>query len=525
MNVPGMISPYDQRSFGSQTRSMQHSDLTARFGPQPWPHRGLGLADFTQVSANGLGDPYNAYPHSMEMFKGRLYVGTTRANMCMLKVSKVHTTIKYWPVDCPDNLYEIDMRAQIHALDFKTGRWTEISRSPMIEGTDGTQVPRDMGYRIMTIFQGESDNEPTLYCGTYASAKGKGAQILRSTDGEEFRPVPPPEGFGGDIITLRLLVPFKGRLFTSPTGRAGNPNASFKTIVFETRDPATKPWIPVSDTGFGDDGNIGIFELLPFGDHLYAGTVNNEGFQIWRTTAEGNPPYKWECVVEKGAWRGKLNQCVSSLMVFKDCLYVGGGIQHGGVDVVNKIGPAGPELIRIRQDGSWDLVVGAARDTPHGRKEPLSGIGAGFGYFTNGYFWRMGVHDGWIYLGTFNWSLMLNYSRQDGWTPLFRETIKLLGPEEVFENMSGAHLYRSSDGENWLRVTTNGFENPYNYGIRSLKSTPCGLAVGTVNPFAPRVGVADGEGVRYVDNPRGGLEVWLGRTERDRPFPDPSYMG
>jgi hypothetical protein len=505
---------------------MQTSQLAAQFGSPPGPHRGLSIGNFTRIAENGLGDPYNAYPHSMEMYKGRLFVGTTRANMCMLKVSKMQTAIKYWPVQCPDNLYELDMRAQIHSLDFASGKWTELFRSPMIQGTDGTPVPRDMGYRCMTVFQADSDDQPTLYCGTYASAKGQGAHILRSTDGEEFLPVPRPEGFGDMVITLRLLVPFKGRLFTSPTGRAGgNPNAAFRTVVYETRDPARDPWVAVSTPGFGDPGNVSVFEMIAFGDHLYAGTANYEGFQIWRTRAEGNPPYDWECVVEKGAWRGKENQGIASLYVFKGALYVGGGIQHGGIDVANKTGPAGPELIRIHPDGSWDIIVGAGRDTPHGRKEPLSGIAPGFGYVTNGYFWRMGAHDGWLYVGTFNWALMLTYSRQDNWPELIRKVYNNVGPREIFDNFSGAQLHRSFDGENWMKVTANGFDNPYNYGIRSIVSTPHGLVVGTVNPFAPRVGVVEGDGVRYEDNPRGGLEIWLGSTARDQPFPgDPNLV-
>ncbi len=165
--------------------------------PQPWPARGLSFADFSRIAENGLGDPYNAYPHSMELFNGRLYVGTTRANLCMLKISRIRTKIKYWPVECPDNLYELDMRAQIHALDFETGRWRELFRSPMIDGTDGMRVPREMGYRCMAVFQGEGDDRPVLYCGTYASVKGQGAQILRSADGEAFDPVPKPEGVRG----------------------------------------------------------------------------------------------------------------------------------------------------------------------------------------------------------------------------------------------------------------------------------------------------------------------------------------
>lgn len=492
----------------------------ATTGQQPWPARGLSFGDFSRIADNGLGDPYNAYPHSMELFNGRLYVGTMRANLCMLKISKIQTKIKYWPVECPDNLYDLDMRAQIHVLDFDTGRWRELFRSPMIEGSDGTPVPREMGYRCMTVFQGDGDDRPALYCGTYASVKGQGAQILRSTDGETFDPVPRPEGFDDVIITLRLLIPFKGRLFTSPTGRAGgNPNVSMSTVVYETRDPARQSWIAASASGFGDSGNVSVFEMLAFGDYLYAGTVNFSGYQVWRTRAEGNPPYAWECVIEKGAWRGPLNQAVASLGVYRNALYVGSGIQHGGIDVANKVGPAGPELIRIYPDGSWDLVVGAARDTPHGRKEPLSGIGPGFGSVTNGYFWRIGAHDGWLYVGTFNWALMMNYSKSDHWPDLIRRVYGRLGPEEILHNFSGAQLYRSADGENWLAVTKSGFDNPYNYGIRSLMSTPHGLAVGTVNPFAPKVGIVSADGVRYENNPRGGLEIWLGRTERDRPFP------
>ena len=131
----------------------------------------------------------------------------------------------------------------------------------------------------------------------------------------------------------------------------------------------------------------------------------------------------------------------------------------------------------------------------------------------------MEAHDGWLYLGTLNWALMMRYASQENWPDLVRRVYGRLGSQQVFDNFSGAHLYRSYDGENWLAVTRNGFDNPYNYGIRSLVSTPHGLAVGLVNPFGPTVGVVEGDTVRYEPNPRGGLEIWLGRTDRDRPLP------
>ena len=263
---------------------MEPADLTA------WPTRGLAHTDFRQVAKNGFGDQHNAYPHSMELFDGKLYVGTSRSNMCMLRVSKMKTRIKHWPVQCPDDLYDLDMRAQIHRLDFDSGRWREVSRAPFIDGNPDPRIPREMSYRCMVVFQGESDEVPALYCGTYASARGDGAYILRSSDGENFLPTLRPESFGGSVITVRFLVAFKGRLFTSPAGVAGgNPNAAFRAVIYETRDPMRQPWVATSELGFGDPGNVSVLEMAAFGDHLYAGTLNYEGYQVWRTRAEGNP--------------------------------------------------------------------------------------------------------------------------------------------------------------------------------------------------------------------------------------------
>lgn len=483
-----------------------------------YPTRGLARADFQRIAQNGFGDPHNAYPHSMELFENKLFVGTSRSNMCMLRVSKMKTNIKHWPVECPPSLYDLDMRAQIHALDLATGEWREVSRSPILDPSVGRGIPREMSYRCMAVFQGESDDAPALYAGTYASARGDGANILRSEDGETFEPTLRPDSFR-QVITVRFLVAFKGRLFTSPTGIAGgNPNAAFRAIVFETRDPVRKAWVPASELGFGDAGNISILDMAAFGDHLYAGTINYDGFEVWRTRAEGEPPYAWERVVTRGGFRGKLNQCAFSLKVFKGALYVGSGIQHGGVDVANQTGPAGCELIRIHPDGSWDLVVGLGRDTTAGWKPALSGYRPGFGNLANGYFWRMEAHNGWLYLGTLNWSLMMQYANRDNWSEFVRGIYERLGPQQIFDNLAGAHLYRSFDGENWVAVTRNGFDNPYNYGIRSLVSTPLGLAVGLVNPFGPKVGIVENDKVRYEPNPRGGLEIWLGASERERPL-------
>lgn len=82
----------------------------------------------------------------------------------------------------------------------------------------------------------------------------------------------------------------------------------------------------------------------------------------------------------------------------------------------------------------------------------------------------------------------------------------------MVQQQGGFELWRSYDGENWLPVTRQGFGNPYNYGVRNIVSTPYGVFIGTANPFGPRVAkqIEDGKWI-YVDNPNGGLEVWLGQ--------------
>ncbi|TCP63419.1 hypothetical protein EV663_101688 [Rhodovulum bhavnagarense] len=488
-------------------------------------HPGLGERAFVRIARNGFGDALNSYPHSMAWFKDRLVVGTTRSNLCLFKVSKIEKKLDRWPVECPDYVYDLDMRAQIWSFDPTEARpgvensgWTLRARAPWIDA-QGERLPRELGYRGMCVFKGTSDREECLYVATYTPARGFGTRILRSEDGIRFDEIPMPEGFDRSVITLRLVVPFKGRLFTSPTGKAGgNPNQTGQAVIYASADPAGGSWEPVNLPGFGDPGNIGIFEMVGCGDYLYAGTGNPAGYQIWRTRAEGPAPYDWDCVVTNGAYRGPLNQGVASFAVHQGLVYAGSGIQHGGIDRGAGIGPAGPELIRIHENGRWDLVVGSSRDTPEGARAPLSGYTPGFNNLFNGYFWQMESHDGWLYLGTFDWTTMLRYSERGAWPAPFRKMIERVGVEKLVQTRGGAELYRSRDGENWLPVTTQGFGNAFNYGIRTLQSTPYGLAVGLVNPFGPRVGFDGPDGYGYRYNPDGGLEIWLGQ-KRERNLP------
>ncbi len=488
------------------------------------PPRGLNRRDFHKIAHGGLGDGHNNYAHSMTWFRGKLYIGTTRSNLCSLKLQSAysHLPFQIWPVECPDNLddlYRLDRRAQIWCFDPASGRWAMVFRAPLVDGKDGGQVPREFGYRAMVVFKGDSDPAPALYISAWAPGRAPGGLILRSYDGIEFLPVTDYGILEPPISTTRCLAAFKGRLFFSPTARRGSDGGQQNTAglprIFETHDPAAKVWTPVNRPGFGEPGNLGIFTMCSLDDQFYAGTFNLSGFEIWASDCEGQPPYRWRRVVHGGAGRGPLNQAVVSMTAFKGALYVGSGIQGGGHDRVNSIGPAAAELIRVNADDTSDLIVADPRKAGDGVTEPLSGLRAGFGNCFNGYLWALGGHEGWLYAGTFDWSVMLRWAKLDQAPGMVRKFVELVGSEQIVENEGGFDLWRSFDGENWLPVSRRGFGNPYNCGVRNLVSTPHGLFVGTANLFGPRVAVRDGEGWRYEANPDGGLEVWLGRHDGD----------
>jgi hypothetical protein len=488
---------------------------TQGFRPTP----GLSMRNFKCIAQGGFGDGYNNFAHSMAWFDGKLYVGTTRQNLCMLRLQSAFETLPFykWPVECPDTLDgldRLDRSAQIWCYDPEVKRWEMVFRSPLVRSSAGGMVAREIGYRAMAVFQGESGPKPALYTAAWAPRRAPGGNILKSFDGRTFECVTRPGILQPPIHASRSLTTFGDRLFFSPTGRSGTDGGQQNTagvpLIFESREPGAQEWTEVNEAGFGETGNLGIFSLIADQDRLYAGTFNLAGFQVWASECRGTPPYKWHKLLDQGAGRGPLNQMVMSVLPFKGALYLGTGLQGGGNDRVNKVGPAAAELIRINSDGSWDLIVGEERDVDGKRYEPLSGLRSGFGNFFNGYVWSLVAHNGWMYAGTYDWSVMLRWSTLSESPPKVAKFFHLLGPESLVANTSGAELWRSRDGENWMPVDKRGFGNPYNLGIRNFVSTPHGLFVGTGNFFGPRVAVRRGSEWVYEDNPRGGLEIWLG---------------
>jgi cyclopropane fatty-acyl-phospholipid synthase-like methyltransferase len=385
----------------------------------------------------------------------------------------------------------------------------------MIMGREGFEVPLSIGFRGITAFQGKSEAAPSLYAPTWSTSKGYGPVLLRSSDGERFEQISEPGFADPTASTIRSIIGFKGKLFVSPTGKpSGHLSANIpdKLLILVSEDPAKGHWKSACMPHFGDATNEGVFNMAAYNGFLYAGTINtSEGCQIWKTDAEGSPPYDWKKVFSQGGFRGKNNEGILHMVGFEGRLYVGTGIVGGGYDRVRNIGPASAELLRLNPDDTWDLVVGEPRHTPQGWKVPLSGMGPGFNRLTTGYFWRLCVHQGWLYLGTYNAAIWFPYLKEGELPDHVVKAIEEAGGiDSIVEKAGGFDLWRSKDGVDWIPVSRNGFGNPCNYGVRTMESTPYGLFLGAANPFGPTMAVKRLSGWRYVHNARGGLEIWLG---------------
>jgi hypothetical protein len=92
------------------------------------------------------------------------------------------------------------------------------------------------------------------------------------------------------------------------------------------------------------------------------------------------------------------------------------------------------------------------------------------------YFWRFAEHQGDLFVGTL----------------------------DVVDGFHGFDLLKTPDGARFTWLFTDGLGNRFNYGGRTLQSTPIGLAVGTANPFTR---IVNAQGVRS-----GGAEVFIGTT-------------
>jgi hypothetical protein len=433
---------------------------------------------FTQAAPQGFGDRQNSWAWSMYWWRDHLYVGTNRAWQCAERAGMRRAfplIVKYPPDDpdvvCAPDPTDLPLQAEIWRWSPTTDAWARVYQAPRdvpIPGKRGKLTARALGLRYMAPFT-EPDGTQALYVSGVNTRFMFGPigppQLLRSVDGVSFAPVPQAKGtlLGDlDVCSFRTIAVYKNRFFVT----AGNIQGD--GVVLESANPAlgNDSFRQITPPG------MTVFQMMAYNGYLYLGIRDGKsGYAVVRTDARGAPPYTFTPVVTNGAFLPEPSRGVVSMRVFQDSLFV-------GTDR-----PA-TEVIRINPDDSWELVMGAPRQTPTGWKYPLSGLDAGFNTWLNGHIWRMVEHEGRLYIGTWNMATE------------FRTTPNA---ETMLESNYGFDLYATTDGHHFQPVSTTGFGDRFNYGVRSFASTPHGLFVGTANKWY-------------------GLQVWRG-TPADEALP------
>jgi hypothetical protein len=469
--------------------------LLLALGPQP-----AGAAGEAEILAQrGFGDRQNGYAWSMAWFKGRLYVGTGRNIYCVESL----TTEYYFPVAetykphplpnvrCPKDPWNLDLRAEIWQYTPWTGRWRRVYRSPRDirnPRARGRFLARDIAFRGMGVAR-DRRGRPALFVSGVTSdeyvpelAKKHPPRLLRTRDGIHFHDVGAPGiirrngAFASHRpIGFRGLQVWRGRLFVSASAGLMGDGAIFRVDRPFARRARFRQISPPS---------LSVFEFTTFNDALYAGAGDADtGYSVWKTgqvhrTFDCSSPtcsHGWKPVVTNGAGRGRKITSVLSMESFRGGLFVG---SVGWASLVSgeEAFPTA-EIIRIRRDDKWDVVVGNPRPGPDGRtRHPLSGLHDGFENVFNAHFWRMLRTGGALYVGTLDWSYLVQTNKQ--WGGIYSGVLSSLLAGEL-----GYDVWATCNGADWFPVTRNAFDGDmYGFGARTMvPDHRGGFLVGTAN--------------------------------------------
>lgn len=358
----------------------------------------------------------------------------------------------------------------------------------------GVQLPGAFSFGPFAAFKGDSDRHPCLYC---AMSSVFGGGILRSADGKTLKLIGMP-GLGDPTrVSFGSLLAAEGWLLTAaaPLIADQSPRSADKrsepVMILGSQDPFSGAFEYVAEPGFGAGVRGGVTAMASAHGKIYAAIRDaDRGFELWRASPANKLPWEWDKVLDRGAHAFSQASTVSQMCEFKGDLYLATGISESGFGK-DYAGPAAAQLLRVRADGGWDLVVGQPRFSPDGLKVPLSGIGPGFGDGYHTLVTSLGTYSGVLYAGTRNSESEYRIRRaKEGDTP------KMAG---------GAALWASTDGENWGCVFSEGKGNPALTAVRSIWAGDEGFhAAMAINPQVLAHDVGMGETGPASDE----IEIW-----------------
>lgn len=262
-----------------------------------------------------------------------------------------------------------------------------------------------------------------LYAGTWAN-NTNGSEVWRSSNGVDWEQVA-SAGFGSPTNSevFRFFV-FNNDLYAS----TWSDSDSHGTEVWRSSSGDAGSWNRVVVNGFGDPGNQVAVSFTEFDGYLYIGTYNRDGAEVWRSRSGDSE--SWTRVAASGI-DDDSNSSIT-LEPFGDYLYA------GTYNYTNSDNP-GAELWRCQLcDGTdWQQITEAK----------------GFGDSENRAIRSLIVFDGAMYAITLNMT-------------------------------SGAEVWRTIDGINWMQTGIDGFGDSKNiqpYWDNSVAVYDDNLFIGTSN--------------------------------------------
>ena len=216
----------------------------------------------------------------------------------------------------------------------------------------------------------------------------------------------------------------------------------------EVRKLVGTAWIPVGDLGFGEDENSGVASLKAYDGHLYAGTSNEYGCEVWRYDGSD-----WQKLVGRGAATnagfGNRNNVAAACMEVHD-----GKLYVGTVNIKYSTLPT----VKIESDGGevWAFDGTAwAKDAP-----------SGFGDTKNLGVVTLREYDGALYAGTARVDIS---TEQEGVVV------------DVTVEGAGCELRKRNAANDWARMGERGFGDPGNAALTAMEEHQGKLVLGTTN--------------------------------------------
>jgi len=369
----------------------------------------LDLLPFENLTADigrGFGDTMNRYSWSMDNFNGNVYVGTWNV---VLDYPAILNAIKNGEIGGGGNPLEGIQYTHSHGGEIWKHNGDQNWERVFKAGED------DNGFRIMAQYNGD------LYTG---SQNNTGANIYRTTNGTNWTELTGGPVDNANNISIRTMIQHNGFLYV------GTENNKTGGELWQYNGSGWNKLQTFSDPS--------VAELHVFNNKLYLGTWNfNDKFKFYESAGGG---FTQVTPVFPGS-NNLQNLGVMKLIDYKGYFYLGTVNYQDGFTLLRTKTPGNPN--------SWQVLTTN-----------------GFGNPDNSYSWSMKIHNGVLYLGTFNSGI---YGGQYAPAP-----IPLDGR---------AQLWYTEDGATWKMMNDDGFGTPFTYGYRTMAVNDNRLFVGTASHF------------------------------------------